>query len=138
MYELMYDLLFKYIQNKTEIDSKSFSACCHYFKPKEVKKNEIILMEGDICHHNIFVNKGCLKFYAVNDEGKELIRYFAFESKFGTALSSFIEQKPFCRTACGHSIREQHRTWVAGISSLTRRHTLFTYYSSILVEIERI
>lgn len=90
----MYDLLLKYIQNKTEIDNKTFSELCHYFKIKTIKKNEILLREGEVCHYNIFVNKGCLKFYLINDEGKELIRYFAFEGKFGTALSSLINQKP--------------------------------------------
>lgn len=90
----MYDHLFKYIQNKTEIDEMSFSEFRHFFKPKTVKKNEFILKEGEVCQHNIFVNKGCLKFYLINDEGKELIRYFAFEGKFGTALSSLIDQKP--------------------------------------------
>jgi CRP-like cAMP-binding protein len=90
----MYELLFTYIQNKIEIDEMTFSSFKHHFKLKKVKKNEVILREGEICNHNIFVNKGCLKFYVINNEGKELIRYFAFEGKFGTALSSLISQKP--------------------------------------------
>jgi CRP-like cAMP-binding protein len=90
----MYDLLYKYFQDKTDIDKDTFSEFCHYFKPRKVRKNEIIMQEGDICRHNIFVNKGCLKLYSFNNGGKELIRYFAFEGKFGTALSSFIERKP--------------------------------------------
>ncbi|MEY2917278.1 MAG: hypothetical protein RIS73_992 [Bacteroidota bacterium] len=90
----MYELLFKYLQNKTEISQKAFSEFSEYFKLKEVKKNEIILREGEVCRYNYFVNKGCLKFYSINDEGHELTRYFAFESKFGTALSSLIDQKP--------------------------------------------
>jgi CRP-like cAMP-binding protein len=90
----MYEALFKYLQSKTEIDQKVFSEFCHYFKLKTVKKNEYILREGEVCHHNIFVNTGCLKFYMINDVGTELIRYFAFEGKFGTALSSLIDQKP--------------------------------------------
>jgi CRP-like cAMP-binding protein len=91
---LMHELLYKYIQNKTEIDRETFLAICHYFKPKTVKKNKLILMEGEVCNHNIFVNQGCLKIFLINEEGKELIRYFAFEGKFGTALTSLIEQKP--------------------------------------------
>ncbi len=90
----MLELLYKYIHNKTGISQDAFSAFSHFFKLKKVKKNEFILMEGEVCNYNIFVNKGCLKFYSVNGEGKELIRYFAFEGKFGTALSSFIDKKP--------------------------------------------
>jgi CRP-like cAMP-binding protein len=92
----MYELLYKYIHNKTGIDQKAFSEFCYYFKLKKIKKNEIILMEGDTCKYNFFVNKGCLKFYSINGDGKEFTRYFAFEVKFGTDLTSFIDQKPSC------------------------------------------
>ena len=90
----MYDLLFKYFQTKIEIDQKTFEQFCHCFKPKKAKRNEYLLMNGDVCDFNIFVNKGCLRFYSTNDDAQELTRYFAFEGKFGTALASFIEQKP--------------------------------------------
>lgn len=61
---------------------------------QRLKRKEFILTEGDVCNFNLFVNKGCLKFYTLNNVGKEMIRYFAFENKFGTALTSFIDQKP--------------------------------------------
>ena len=90
----MYELLFKYLQTKTGISEKTFSEFSQYFKARKVKKSEIILREGEICRYNYFVNNGCLKFYSINDEGHQLTRYFAFEGKFGTALSSLIDQKP--------------------------------------------
>ena len=90
----MYDSLFKYFQDKTDIDYASFSQFCHYFKPKKAKKSEFLLMEGDVCRFNIFVTRGCIRIYSITDEGQELTRYFAFEGKFGTALTSLIEQKP--------------------------------------------
>ena len=90
----MHDVFYQYIKNKIEIDQKTFTAFSHYFKPRVVKKNEIVLREGEVCKHNIFVSKGCLKFYSINEQGAEHIRYFAFEGKFGTALSSLINQKP--------------------------------------------
>ena len=90
----MHQNLYKYFQQKTEIDEQTFSTISPYFKLKKIKKNQTILNIGDVCNFNIFVNFGCLKFSSINDEGKELIRYFAFENKFGTALASFIENKP--------------------------------------------
>ncbi|MDX2072229.1 MAG: Crp/Fnr family transcriptional regulator [Haliscomenobacter sp.] len=90
----MHQLLYEYINAKIAIDQETFSGICTYFKPKSVKRNEFLLLEGDVCPFNIFVNKGCLRFYYINSEGKEVTRYFAFEGKFGTALSSLIEQKP--------------------------------------------
>ncbi|MDX1943734.1 MAG: Crp/Fnr family transcriptional regulator [Saprospiraceae bacterium] len=90
----MYKPLYQYFQEKTGIDQNSFSGFCHYFKLKKIKKNEHLLMEGEVCTFNAFVNKGCLRIYTINNEGQELTRYFAFEGKFGTALTSLIEQKP--------------------------------------------
>ncbi len=90
----MYELLYRYFTEKTGIEYQTFSEFHHFFKLKEVKRNEFVVKEGEICHHNIFVNKGCLKIYSISNDGKELIRYFAFEGKFGTALSSFIEKIP--------------------------------------------
>ena len=90
----MYDLLLRYFRSKTQITKELFDGFCHYFKPKGVKRNEFLLMEGEVCHFNFFVNKGCLRIFAMNEEAQENTRYFAFEGKFGTALSSFIEQKP--------------------------------------------
>lgn len=90
----MYKLLHAYFKNKTNIDEDRFSELCTYFKPISVKRNAFLLREGQECKYNYFVNKGCLRLYSVNSEGQEMTRYFAFEGKFGTALSSFIEQKP--------------------------------------------
>lgn len=54
----------------------------------------MLLHQNSICNFNLFVNKGCLRFYSHNEEGKELTRYFAFENKFGTSLTSLISQEP--------------------------------------------
>jgi CRP-like cAMP-binding protein len=90
----MYDLLYQYFKEKTDIDRKTFDGLTSYFKSRYAEKNEVLLSEGEICRFNVFVNKGCLRLYTINRDGQELTRYFAFEGKFGTALSSFIEQKP--------------------------------------------
>jgi len=94
----MYEILFRYFQEKTDIDRETFHKISPYFVPRTARKNEILLSEGDVCQFNLFVNKGCVRFYSTNEEGIELTRYFAFEGKFGTALSSLIEQKPSFET----------------------------------------
>lgn len=87
-------MLYQYFTKKTDINEDSFNHLAKYFTPKKYKKNEHLLKPGEICRFNYFVNSGCLRFYTTNEEGHELTRYFAFEGKFGTALTSFIEQKP--------------------------------------------
>ncbi len=90
----MYELLYQYFKIKTGIDEKTFTSFSPYFKLKKVKKHAFLLMEGDVCRFNFFVNKGCIRFYTTNQEAQESTRYFAFEGKFGTALTSLIEQTP--------------------------------------------
>ncbi len=90
----MYDALYAYFRKKTRIDKEAFSAFAHHFKPKKLRRNAFLLMEGQVCTFNVFVNRGCLRLFSVSEEGQESTRYFAFEGKFGTALSSMIGRTP--------------------------------------------
>ncbi len=84
--------LFEYIHKRTPIKESDFSNYCDHFRIKTLKRNEFILRQGAHCDFLAFVNKGCLRLFQYNEEGKVLTRYFAFENKFGTSLSSFINQ----------------------------------------------
>lgn len=64
------------------------------FKPKTVKRNEILLVEGDICREFYYVHKGCIRTYFITPEGHEKTRYVMPDYHIGTALASFIAQKP--------------------------------------------
>ncbi|MDC6355709.1 MULTISPECIES: Crp/Fnr family transcriptional regulator [unclassified Robiginitalea] len=90
----MYSTLFNYLKEKAGVDRGEFNRFSHYFKSKRLKKNETVLREGEICKGVYFVNNGCLRFFHLNEEGKELTRYFAFEGKFGTDLTSLITNEP--------------------------------------------
>lgn len=90
----MYELLYSYFKEKTDIGPETVYGFCHYFKPRKAKRNEVVLLKGDVCKFHLFVNKGCVRIYNINEEGQELTRYFTFEGKFGTALSSLINQQP--------------------------------------------
>ncbi|WP_266202370.1 Crp/Fnr family transcriptional regulator [Pontibacter kalidii] len=65
-----------------------------YFRPAKTKRNQLLLSSGEVCRHYYFVNKGCIRIYTIQKDGRETSRYFAFEGNFGTALPSFIEQVP--------------------------------------------
>jgi CRP-like cAMP-binding protein len=90
----MYDQLKKYFQERTQMDEQTLDEICSHFKPLKTKRNEMLLLQGEVCKHYYFVNKGCLRLFTVNKEGVEGTRYFAFEGAFGTALPSLIEQTP--------------------------------------------
>ncbi len=88
------DILFWYVNSKAPITEQEFSRFKDLFHYQKVKTNEFILREREVCLFNYFVLKGSFRFFHVNPEGQELTRYFAFENKFGTNLTSLIEGTP--------------------------------------------
>lgn len=90
----MYELLKKYIQSRSQIQVEQMDLICSYFKPLKTKRNEILVRYDEICQHYYFVNIGCIRLFTINKDGLETSRFFAFEGSFGTALPSFIDQKP--------------------------------------------
>lgn len=68
------------------------------FKPKSVKKNDILLPAGKICKEFYFIQKGCIRTYFLDKNGREKTRYLMLEYHIGTALTSFISQKPSVET----------------------------------------
>ena len=90
----MYQQLANYFKDRTQIDEATLEQIFTHFKPLKTKRNEFLLLEGEVCKHYYFVNKGCLRLFSINKDGIEGTRYFAFEGFFGTALPSLIEQTP--------------------------------------------
>jgi CRP-like cAMP-binding protein len=59
-----------------------------------IKRNTIILAQGQVCHHFYFIKTGCVRTYYITKEGQEKTRLIQFEHSPVTVLSSFISQKP--------------------------------------------
>jgi len=60
------------------IDNLDF--CSSHYEIKNVKKNEIILREGEISDCTFFVEKGLLRMYSIDKAGKEHVIQFAPEN----------------------------------------------------------
>ena len=89
-----HDQLLSYIQVLTPLTEAEFSKFKDQFVIQKIKRNDYLLREGEVCNFNLFVCSGTLRMYHIGPEGQELTRYFAFENKFGTSLTSLIEGKP--------------------------------------------
>ena len=75
-------------------DGKELDKVVDCFNPRLIKKNEIILHEGSISKEFYFINSGCIRTYFITKQGHEKTRYLMIEPSIGTALTSFISQKP--------------------------------------------
>lgn len=65
-----------------------------YMERKCVKKKEFILRAGDICRYHTFINKGCLRRYTVDRNGKEIIINFGVENWWLGDLESLENKNP--------------------------------------------
>ncbi|MDR6922614.1 Crp/Fnr family transcriptional regulator [Chryseobacterium sp. 2987] len=90
----MEELLSSYIKNKISVTDEEMNTILSYFKPIRLKKNELLLTNGQTSQRTFFVVKGCLRIFFINEEGQDSTRYFAFENQFATALVSFITSEP--------------------------------------------
>lgn len=90
----MYDNLKKYINLNIAISAETLGEITAYFNQQSIKKNTLLLSQGDACNKLYFVNKGCIRTYYITEQGHEKTRLIAFEGMVATSLSGFISRQP--------------------------------------------
>lgn len=63
-------------------------------KRVQVKKGDFLMKEGDTCYHSFFVESGLLRYYSIDDKGKEHILHFAPEGWFLSDRESMYFNNP--------------------------------------------
>lgn len=84
----------KHLIEKGGLSEEEFAQILPSIKTKRFKKNEYLLKQGDICPHYFFVEQGVLRFYSLNEEGKENILQFATENWIVSDRGSVFFQQP--------------------------------------------
>ena len=59
-----------------------------------LKKNELLLEEGEICRYEYFILSGCLRSYYIDDSSIEHTTLFAIEGWWTGNLKSFVKNTP--------------------------------------------
>jgi CRP-like cAMP-binding protein len=67
------------LEKRVSIPEGQFEAFLQLWELRKFKRNEFILRSGEIPAFSIFVLKGCLRQYSVNESGEESTVYFAEE-----------------------------------------------------------
>lgn len=83
-----------FIRKTIKIDDDDLKIVLSYFKIIKKRKNDILLSNGKNSQVSYFVKKGCLRLFYIDEEGKDVTRYIAFENQFATELVSFITNQP--------------------------------------------
>lgn len=83
-----------YLTSNLNLDEKEILLIKESCLVKEYKKDEFLLQSNEYCRDILFVEKGLLKQYAIDDKGKEHILHFAPEGWFVTDRESVYFNEP--------------------------------------------
>jgi len=90
----MFEAFEKYLKEKADLDAEEINAVRAVSMQKKVRKRQYMLQEGDVCHNNCFIVKGCLRMYTVGDDGVEHILRFAIENWWISDRESYNNGSP--------------------------------------------
>lgn len=88
------DLLLKTISQYITFNEAETEFFLSLLRQKKIRKKQFLYQEGDICKYTTFVNKGCLRTYAIDNNGTEHIFQFATEGWWIGDIESLKNQIP--------------------------------------------
>jgi len=94
-----YKQLCTHISELVHIDNHDEKCISERFDAKELRKKDILLGQGSVSNHMMFISKGCLITYAL-DNGVERVLQIGIENWWVNDLNSF-----FTQTASAYSIK---------------------------------
>jgi len=89
----MKDKLKIFLNNFADFEEQELDRIAGFFKPKTVKKNDILLQEGSISKEFYYIHTGSIRTLFIDKNGYEKTRYVVLDNQIGTTLASFITQK---------------------------------------------
>lgn len=90
----MFENFEAYIRSKGQISEEELRRIFAKAKARKVRKRHLLLQEGEICQHKIFVSKGLLRTYRLQENGTETIMRFAAENSWNTDHESYHNRTP--------------------------------------------
>lgn len=82
------------LKSITSFEREELDVILGCFEPKLVRKNTMLLRAGEVCREFYYVNTGCIRTGFLDRNGVEKTRLVMTDCNIGTALTSFISQKP--------------------------------------------
>jgi CRP-like cAMP-binding protein len=90
----MFDLLIAHIERRVHLSQKERALLKQFFIPKNIRKRQFLLQEGDVCKQMAFVNDGCLREYTIDHKGEEHVIQFAIRDWWVSDLTSYLDGSP--------------------------------------------
>ena len=90
----MFEKLRAYCERKAHLTEEEYALMQNSFVSRTLKKSEFLLREGEISKYGVFVTRGCLRSYTVEDKGREHIIQFTPEEWWTGNLDSMRNNAP--------------------------------------------
>jgi CRP-like cAMP-binding protein len=90
----MFEVLRAYLEKMFPVTDEEFALFRELYIPLELKKGEIFQREGEVVKYGIFVTKGCLRNYMIDNKGREHIVMFAPENWWVADSNSLMNGTP--------------------------------------------
>ncbi|UKN00224.1 Crp/Fnr family transcriptional regulator [Paracrocinitomix mangrovi] len=90
----MFNKFKQYLTEKEHFSNEELELIQSVASTKNLRKHQYLLQEGEVCKYNIFVVKGLLKAYHVDDKGVEHIVQFAPENHWTGDRESLQSGQP--------------------------------------------
>lgn len=86
----MHETLLKNIATLIELTEEEQQYLISVFRPKKLRRRQYLVQAGDVCRYEVYVVKGCLRQYYVDESGIEHTVYFAVEDWWISDLYSLL------------------------------------------------
>lgn len=90
----MFEVLRTKVDETIQVSDEEFELAKTLFIPKKLRRKRFLLQEGDPCKYTIFVEKGLLRSFTIDEKGNEHILQFALEGWWTADLFSFLTSEP--------------------------------------------
>jgi CRP-like cAMP-binding protein len=92
----MHEPLISYFNNyaTTPLRESDIDLITNIFSPKKFRKRQYFLQEGEICKYTVFIVKGAMRQYMVDDKGEEHIIQLFIENWWVSDRESQVKEAP--------------------------------------------
>jgi len=90
----MHEVLLQTIGDKVNLSTEEQQLIQQYFKPKRLRKRQMLIQEGDACDRFNFVTRGSMVTRAIDEMGHERVISFAFEGWWVGDLNALYKKVP--------------------------------------------
>ncbi len=91
---MSYDLILQAVEKHINLREEEQKLFASLLKPKEIRRKQFHLTEGDVCPWSTFVVQGCLRAFTTDKNGFEHVLSFAPSGWWIADMYSLISQQP--------------------------------------------